>query len=166
MTTPRDARSGAIAFGGAALIVLGVWLFLTNTGIIPQYVLDLINRSAGAVTLIALGVIVILLSRRGSFTTPRTGTRLYRSRSDRMLGGVLGGLGPYVGIDPTFLRIIVAVLTVLGPGSFLVIAYIVMWVVVPEEPLGAVFGSSATTVASAPPVPPAPAPPAPPVPGE
>jgi len=164
MNTPRDARSGAIAFGGAALIVMGIWLFLTNTGIVPQYVLDLINRSSGAVTLIALGVIVILLSRRASLTTPRTGTRLYRSRSDRMLGGVLGGLGPYIGLDPTFLRIVVAVLTVLGPGSFLVVAYIIMWIVVPEEPLGSVPGAYPPPVPPTAPAPPAP--PAPPVPGE
>jgi phage shock protein C len=155
MNTPRDARSGAIAFGGGALIVVGIWLFLVNTGIIPQLVLDLINRSSGAVTLIALGIIVILLSRRTSFTTPRTGTRLYRSRTDTMLGGVLGGLGPYIGLDPTFLRIAVAVLTVLGPGSFLVVAYIIMWIVIPEEPLGAVPGAYAP-----------PSPPAPPIPGE
>ena len=150
MDAPRDPRSGAIAFGGAALIVFGLWWFVRDSGLIPQQVLDLINRSAGALTLIGLGVIVILLSRRGTFAVPKSGQRLYRSRTDRVLGGVLGGLGSYLGIDPLFLRIAVALLTVLGAGA-LVVAYIVMWVVVPEEPLAAAPGSYA--------------PPAPPVPG-
>jgi phage shock protein C len=155
MSSPKDPRSGAIAFGGAALIAIGAWLFVQNSGLVPQFVLDLINRTAGAVTLIVLGIIVILLSRRGTFATQRTGTRLYRSRTDRLFGGVLGGLGPYLGVDPLILRVTVALLTVLGPGTFLVIVYIVMWIVVPEEPL------TATPGAYAPPVPPAP-----PIPGE
>jgi phage shock protein PspC (stress-responsive transcriptional regulator) len=109
--------------------------------------------------LIAIGVIVIWLSRRGSFTVPRSGTRLYRSRTDKMLGGVLGGLGVYLGIDPLVLRIAVVLLTIMGAGA-LVVAYIVMWVLVPEEPPVPVAGG----VAPEWPVPPAP--PVPPVPGE
>jgi phage shock protein C len=145
MDSPKDPRSRALALGGAALVVFGLWWLAR--GFIPQQLLDLINRSAGAVTLIALGVIVILMSRRGTFTKPRSGTRLYRSRTDRLLGGVLGGLGPYVGMDPLVLRIAVALLTIMGVGS-LVLVYIVMWVVVPEEPL--------TVQASPPPAPPVP----------
>ncbi len=152
MDAPKDPRSGAIAFGGAALIVFGLWWFVRDSGLIPQQILDLINRSAGALTLVGLGIIVILLSRRGTFTVPRSGTRLFRSRTDRVLGGVLGGLGSYLGVDPLFLRIAVALLTVLGAGA-LIAVYIVMWIVVPEEPLSASAGASAPP---APPVPPAP----------
>lgn len=151
MNDSNDSRTNAVAFGGAALIVLGLWLFVQNSGLIPQYVLDLISRSSGAVTLIVLGVIVILLSRRHSFTVPRTSGRFYRSRTDKMLGGVLGGLGPYIGIDPVILRVVIALLAVVGSASFLVIIYIVLWVVIPEEPVT---------------VPGAPIPPAPPIPGE
>ena len=59
--------------------------------------------------------------------------RLYRSRSNRMLFGVCGGLGEYLNVDPTVIRLIF-VLAFLpgGPG---LIAYLVLALLVPEEPL-------------------------------
>lgn len=57
--------------------------------------------------------------------------RLYRSRSDRMLGGVCGGLGDYLGIDPTFVRIFFFLL-VFGAGMGFWI-YILLWILIPEE---------------------------------
>lgn len=59
--------------------------------------------------------------------------RLYRSRSDRMFGGVCGGLGKFLDIDPTILRVVVAILTFPFPATIL--AYFIMLLVVPEEPL-------------------------------
>ncbi len=61
--------------------------------------------------------------------------RLYKSRRDRMIGGVAGGLAAYLNIDPTLVRIIWAVLVFTTGGLFGLI-YIVMWVVVPEAPAG------------------------------
>jgi phage shock protein C len=58
--------------------------------------------------------------------------RLVRSRDDRMIAGVCGGLADYLGIDPTVVRILTVVLTVLGFGS-LVIAYVVGWILIPES---------------------------------
>lgn len=58
--------------------------------------------------------------------------RLYRSRLDRMIGGVCGGLGDYFDIDPTVIRLLFVFGTLLGgPG---VIAYLILLVVVPLEP--------------------------------
>jgi phage shock protein C len=59
--------------------------------------------------------------------------RLYRSRSNRMLFGVCGGLGEYLNVDPTVIRLIF-VLAFLpgGPG---LIAYLALALLVPEEPL-------------------------------
>lgn len=62
--------------------------------------------------------------------------RLYRTRDDRILGGVAAGVADYVGIDPTFVRIVWGVLGLFSGGVLLVL-YIVMWIVVPEEPLEA-----------------------------
>lgn len=59
--------------------------------------------------------------------------RLYRSRDDRMIAGVAGGLGEYLGIDTTIIRLLF-VLTFFGVGSGVLI-YFVMMLVVPEEPL-------------------------------
>ena len=57
---------------------------------------------------------------------------LYRSTSDKMIGGVCGGLGKYFEIDPTVVRLIFA-LFFFGFGSgFLV--YVLLWIIMPEEP--------------------------------
>jgi phage shock protein C len=54
-----------------------------------------------------------------------------------MLGGVCGGLGDYFKIDPTIVRLIFVLLLLAGgPG---LIIYLILWVVVPEEPLGAEY---------------------------
>lgn len=59
--------------------------------------------------------------------------RLYRSRKDRMIGGVCGGLGAYLDIDPTVIRLLFVLLAFAGgPG---LLAYLVMLILVPEEPL-------------------------------
>ena len=55
--------------------------------------------------------------------------RLYRSRSDRMIAGVCGGLAKYFDIDPTILRLIAVVSIPLGS----IIAYIILALVVPLE---------------------------------
>lgn len=60
--------------------------------------------------------------------------RLYRSRRHRMIAGVCGGIAEHFGWDPSLVRL-VAVVSILLPGpQFL--AYIIAWLVVPEEPVG------------------------------
>lgn len=59
--------------------------------------------------------------------------KLYRSRSDRKIGGVCGGLAEYMEIDPTLVRL-VAVCMVIFAGTGL-LAYIIAWVIVPDQPL-------------------------------
>jgi len=58
--------------------------------------------------------------------------KLYRSNKDKMLGGVAGGLAEYFAIDPTLVRIIFVVSLFAGGAG--VLAYIILWIVVPEEP--------------------------------
>lgn len=57
--------------------------------------------------------------------------RLYRSRTDSVLGGVAGGLAEYMDVDPSIVRIVWAVLAIVS-GGLLFLLYIVMWIVVPE----------------------------------
>jgi phage shock protein C len=67
--------------------------------------------------------------------------RLYRSQRERMLGGVCGGLGEYIGVDPTVVRLIFVLLGfATGPGILL--AYLILLLVVPEEPTSAPPASS------------------------
>jgi phage shock protein C len=61
--------------------------------------------------------------------------KLYRSRSNRMIVGVCAGLAEFFGIDPTIVRLVFALGTLFGFGSFILI-YIVMFIFVPEEQLG------------------------------
>jgi phage shock protein PspC (stress-responsive transcriptional regulator) len=152
---PKDPRSGAATLGGLALIVIGLAWLVRATGIIPAAVFDTLASAVPALIVVGLGVVILYFSRSATFKMPAPGTRLYRSRSDRWIGGVLGGLGAYLGIDPVLLRIATVLLTVLGAGS-LVIAYIVMYVVVPEEPLAPAGSYVPPVTPPAPPVPPAP----------
>lgn len=58
--------------------------------------------------------------------------RLYRSRTDRVLGGVCAGLANYLNVDPVLIRVawVVAFFAV-GVGF---LAYIIAWIIIPKEP--------------------------------
>ncbi|MCY4018579.1 MAG: PspC domain-containing protein [Chloroflexi bacterium] len=58
--------------------------------------------------------------------------RLYRSRADRRIAGVCGGIADYLAVDPTIVRIIWVLFAIAGgPG---VVLYIILAAVIPEEP--------------------------------
>jgi phage shock protein C len=57
--------------------------------------------------------------------------RLFRSRDDRMIAGVCGGLGDYLGLDPVWLRLLfILLLFAWGIGLW---AYLILWIIVPLE---------------------------------
>lgn len=56
--------------------------------------------------------------------------RLYRSRTNKMLAGVCGGIGEYFNIDPTLIRIGWVIFSTVGAG---ILAYIVAAIIIPEE---------------------------------
>jgi phage shock protein C len=61
--------------------------------------------------------------------------KLYKSRNNRVIFGVMGGLGEYFDIDPVLCRvvyIVISTFTALAPG---ILAYIIMALVMPEKPL-------------------------------
>lgn len=58
--------------------------------------------------------------------------KLYRSSTDRMLTGVCGGLGEYLGVDPTLVRLALALMAIFGGHGFLF--YLILWIIVPEDP--------------------------------
>jgi phage shock protein PspC (stress-responsive transcriptional regulator) len=60
--------------------------------------------------------------------------KLYRSQDERMIAGVCGGLGEFLGIDPTIIRLIFVVATIWGGAGAIV--YLIMLLVVPDETLG------------------------------
>ena len=60
--------------------------------------------------------------------------KLYRSRENRMVGGVCGGLGEYFDIDPTLVRVLFVFGAFLGIPGALLLVYLVMLILVPQEP--------------------------------
>jgi phage shock protein C len=61
------------------------------------------------------------------------GTRkLYRSKTNRKLAGVCGGLAQYFNIDATVIRVLFVVLAILGGSGLLL--YLALWIIVPKEP--------------------------------
>lgn len=60
--------------------------------------------------------------------------RLVRSRTDRMIAGVCGGLAEYLQIDPSIIRLVFVMLALLSGGTFFFVSiYIVLWLIMPEE---------------------------------
>lgn len=59
--------------------------------------------------------------------------KLYRSKTDKMISGVCGGLAQYFGVDATLVRLVFALLVFFGVGSGILL-YIIMAIVVPLEP--------------------------------
>jgi len=58
--------------------------------------------------------------------------KLYRSLDDKKIAGVCGGLGEYFDIDPTIIRLALVALVLAGGSG--VLAYILAWIIVPEQP--------------------------------
>jgi phage shock protein C len=65
-------------------------------------------------------------------TPPPPRFALRRSRTDRMLGGVCGGLGRSLGADAALLRVLVVALTLITGGAAAVV-YVAAWVLAPED---------------------------------
>jgi len=65
--------------------------------------------------------------------------KLYRSRTDKVLGGVVGGIRAYfnLDVDTNLLRLITAGLTLVMP--LLAALYIIAWIIVPVEPVGGTY---------------------------
>ncbi len=59
--------------------------------------------------------------------------RLYRSNRSSYLGGVCGGLADYFNIDPVLVRIIFVLVFIYGGAGLLI--YLILWIVIPKEPL-------------------------------
>lgn len=72
---------------------------------------------------------------------------LRRSRDDRVIGGVCGGLGRYLGVDPVLLRIAFVILAIAGGGG--IVVYLVAWALIPAERDGEDLGSARPAQADA-----------------
>ena len=68
--------------------------------------------------------------------SPRAQKRLMRSSVDRKIAGVCGGIAEYLEIDPTIVRLLWVVMTLIPvPVVPSIVAYLVAWLIMPEAPL-------------------------------
>lgn len=161
----NDKRSNVLAILGGVFVAVGLLSLLVLVLGPVAHVLLWLTGILWPVVLVALGIVLLTRGRRTgqqSADVSQTGEdstapgvasgakRLYRSRTDRMIGGVMGGLADYLGMDPTIVRIAYAVLTLAtGIGTGIVL-YIVAMFVVPEQSYSS---SGSANVPPAPPVP-------------
>lgn len=135
---PQRGQDLGLVLGGVA-IVLGAWLLAANLGFVPPFVsqwFDLWSRVVGPLVLVFIGVIVIVVATQGlpRPSMPGKGRRLYRSRNERILAGVCGGLAAHVGVAPTFVRLAFVLAALLFGPIQGTIAYAALAWVMPEEP--------------------------------
>jgi phage shock protein C len=152
MNVPKGGSAGLV--GGVILIGVGLVLFLRNIGMFAWH--SLFSFCSGfflPFMLILVGASLLLFRRQpGSDQNsalheqgtgqaspePTTGApslrRMQRSRRDRKIFGVCGGFAEYFEIDPTVVRILCVVSAFLSFGLTL-LAYILLAILVPEEPL-------------------------------
>ena len=148
-------RSEWLVLLGGGLVLWGIWLILERVlGPIfwpLGWTMHVLNRIGWPLVLVAVGLLLVTRGRRTTMETTNTGyRRLYRSRTDRKIAGVIGGAAVYLGVDATLLRVLYAVLTLMTAFWAGIAIYVIAMILVPEEPV------SWTATASAPPVPPAP----------
>jgi phage shock protein PspC (stress-responsive transcriptional regulator) len=58
---------------------------------------------------------------------------LHRSQSDRLIGGVCGGLARSLGWDPTLVRILYVLISILSAGFPGTLVYIILWIIMPQS---------------------------------
>ena len=58
---------------------------------------------------------------------------LRRSRTDRVIAGVIGGLADYLGLDPTLSRVIYVLISIFSAAFPGILVYILLWILIPPE---------------------------------
>lgn len=60
------------------------------------------------------------------------GKKLFRSKKDKMVAGICAGIGEYLDMDPTVIRLLWVLLTFMSLGAG-VLAYVIAWIIIPEK---------------------------------
>ena len=148
----KKSEKDRSVFWGAFLIVLGGILLINQMNFIPPINLWALPwNMVWAVLLIALGAFLLFKTDRKAETIkpaqpeenseaeqreeaykPHEAKTLFRSKTNRMIAGVCGGLAEYFNMDPTIVRLLYVFLTLFSKGLG-IMAYIILIVAVPEE---------------------------------
>ena len=151
---PASGSSALALVFGATLIVVGGLLLMDNLDVVPFYRLRHLGWDLFLpAMLILIGVYVLVRPKhQQAAAAPEPGSEpagappapepaagpktLKRSRLDRKLFGICGGLGDHFSIDPTIVRLLYVIFTLVTGGAG-VILYLIMFFLIPEEPLPA-----------------------------
>jgi phage shock protein C len=148
---PKPAGNNT-KFWGVLLIVLGTLWLMGNIGFPLHYHWWDFSWDVLLAALLIMAGVAFLFGGRNGLSVPKPaaapaeggtaaaepGTvshgegRLYRSRTEKKLFGVCGGLGQYFSIDPTIIRLLFVVAVIASCGAA-ILAYIAMAILVPEE---------------------------------
>jgi len=148
--TPGGSHHRNTRFWGILLIVVGGVWFLDNLGVPFWHNWWGFSWDVFLPVLLILAGVAFIYGGRNSLTTssvadtpsaapagsvPPTlpAVRLTRSRGERKLFGVCGGIASYLSTDPTIIRLLVIIATFASFG-FMLLLYVLMAIVVPEEP--------------------------------
>jgi phage shock protein C len=119
-----------VALVRAAWVVLSIWPGAVVLGVVAYLAAWVLMPRAEA--------------RDGASATPQT--PLVRSRTDRRIAGICGGLAEYLDVDPTIVRVTWVILSIVaGAVVFGIVAYLIAWFIIPRAPLAALQASPSTT---------------------
>jgi len=108
---------------GVVLVVVGFFLGAQSLGLVPWPLTEvwrLIREARTGLGIILLGIALIMWAQSGRrIEVKRAGGKLTRSRSEKWIAGVLGGLSQYFGVDVTLLRLAFIGLVVLLDAGWL-----------------------------------------------
>lgn len=125
-------------FWGSLLIILGLFFLLRQTGLFYGFEFWHVPwQMVWAFFLIVIGLYLLLNRKKKEDGEKDTfeikGKKLYRSKSQKMLGGVCGGIAEYFEMDVSIIRILWAIITIASAG-FGILVYILMVIIFPEAP--------------------------------
>jgi phage shock protein C len=119
-----------VALVRAAWIVLSIWPGAVVLGVVAYLAAWLLMPRAEAAD--------------GASAAPQP--RLMRSRTDRRIAGICGGLAEYFEVDPTIVRVAWVILSiVVGAVVLGIVAYLIAWFIIPPAPLATLQASPSTT---------------------
>jgi len=125
-----DYLNTDVALVRAAWVVLSIWPGAVVLGVVAYLAAWLLMPRAEAVD--------------GASAAPQP--RLLRSRTDRRIAGVCGGLAEYFDVDPTIVRVTWVILSIVaGAVVFGVVAYLIAWLIIPPAPAATLQASPSTT---------------------
>ena len=84
--------------------------------------------------LIAYIIAAIVIPLEPASRVKKKYKRLYRSRKNKFLAGVLAGVAKFLKIDPTIVRLIFIAVMILTGFAPMIFAYIIAWIIIPEKP--------------------------------